>query len=185
MFSSFYELPRRIFLDSSTIQTLQDYGGFIWEGEALPKSARIGRDPRGVSKLEALRAIFFVNQRANFEFALSGNSLAEVSDKGDPLYLNWAYDVLDHWLTCIEEAGGLAPTDEVLLAKLNSGSFGYLSATDRLLIGDAVALECEAFLTMESRLPRNAAHIERELKLKVVTPVQYWEFLRPWSKRYV
>ncbi len=73
-----------------------------------------------------------MNQRANFEFALSDNSLAEVSDKGDPLYLTWAYDVLDHWLTCIEEVGGLTPANEVLLAKLNSGSFGYLSAKDRL-----------------------------------------------------
>ena len=79
----------------------------------------------------------------------------------------------------------MAPADEVLLAKLNSGSFGYLSAKDRLLIGDAVVLECEAFMTMESCLPKNAAHIERELKLKVVTPVQYWELLRPWSKLYV
>lgn len=88
-------------------------------------------------------------------------------------------------LTCIEEVGGLAPTNEVLLAKLNSSSFGYLSAKDHLLIADAVSLGCEAFLTMESRLPKNAAHIERELEIKVVTPVQHWELLRPWSKLYV
>ena len=37
----------------------------------------------GLDKLEALRAIMFVNQRAMFEFALSKNSLVEVSDKGN------------------------------------------------------------------------------------------------------
>lgn len=99
--SSFYKLPRRIFLDSSTLQALQDYGAFIWDGEALSESAHVRRDPKGLDKLEALRAIMFVNQRAMFEFALSENSLVEVSDKGDALYLRWAYDVLDHWLEAI------------------------------------------------------------------------------------
>jgi hypothetical protein len=182
---SFFELPRRIFLDSSTLQTLQDYGSFIWEGEALSESARVRRDPQGLAKLETLKAIMFVNQRAMFEFALSENSLVEVSDKGDAHYMNWAHDVLDHWLICIEESGGLAPADEALLIKLDSGSFGYLGAKDRLLLKDAILFGCEAFLTMENRLPKNAAHLERALGIKVVTPKQYWELLRPWAKLYV
>jgi hypothetical protein len=136
--SSFYELPRRIFLDSSVLQTLQDYGAFLWDGEALSETARVRRDPYGLDKLEALRAIMFVNQRANFEFALSEHSFVEVLDKGDPLYLGWAHDVLDHWQTCIDESGGLVPADETLLAKLDSGSFGYLGTKDRLLIKDAI-----------------------------------------------
>jgi hypothetical protein len=31
----FETLPRRIFLDSCTAQTLRDYGGFIYEGEPI------------------------------------------------------------------------------------------------------------------------------------------------------
>ncbi len=183
--SSFCELPRRIFLDSSTLQALQDYGSFIFEGEALPEVSRIRRDPWGLDKLEALRAIMFVNQRAMFEFALSENSIVEVSDKGDASYLSWAYDVLDHWLICIEESGGLAPTNETLLKKLDGGSFGYLGAKDCLLLKDALLFGCEAFLTMENRLPKNAAHIQRELGIRVLTPAQYWQLLRPWAKLYV
>ncbi len=183
--SSFYELPRRIFLDSSTLQALQDYGAFIWDGEPLSESARVRRDPKGLEKLEALRAIMFVNQRAMFEFALSENSLVEVSDRGDALYLRWAHDVLDHWLVCVEESGGLAFANETFLTKVDSGSFGYLGAKDRLLLKDAISFGCEAFLTMENRLPKNATHIERELGIKVVTPAQYWELLRPWAKLYV
>jgi hypothetical protein len=55
-----------------------------------------------------------VNQHAMFEFALSENSLVEVSDKGDARYLSYAHDVLDQWLTCVEETGGLeaAPIGE-------------------------------------------------------------------------
>ncbi len=183
--SSFYELPRRIFLDSSTLQALQRYGSFIFEGETLPEVSRIRRDSQGLDKLEALRAIMFVNQRAMFEFALSENSLVEVLDKGDASYLSWAYDVLDHWLICLEESGGLAPNNEPLLTKLDGGSFGYLSVKDRLLIRDALVFGCEAFLTMENRLPKNAAYIQRELGIRVLTPAQYWQLLRPWAKLYV
>jgi hypothetical protein len=158
--SSFYELPRRIFLDSSALQALQDYGSYIWDGEALSDPERVKRDPWGLDKLGALRAIMFVNQRAMFEFTQSPNSLVEVSDKGDADYLSYAYDVLDHWLTCVEETGGLAPANEPLLNKLASGAFGYLGAKDLLLLKAALSFRCEAFMTMENRLPKNASHIE-------------------------
>jgi hypothetical protein len=96
MSAKFEEMPRRIFLDSSTLQTLQDYGGFLYENEPIDISDPIHRDPRGIAKLEALRNIMQVAKRAPFEFALSNNSFAEVQAKGDSRYLQWAYDVLDH-----------------------------------------------------------------------------------------
>lgn len=183
--STFYSLPRRIFLDSNVLQTLLDYGGFIWEGEALPDSAKVLNDRFGLVKLEALRAIMFVNQRAGFEFALSERSLDEVRDSGDPKYLQWAYDVLDHWQACVEESGGLAPADVSLIDKLDGRSFGYLSEKDRYLIKDAILLGCEAFLTFENKLASKGQHLEREVGLKVVTPAEYWELLRPWARLFV
>ncbi len=33
----FESLPRRIFLDSCTAQTLRDYDGYIYEGETDPR----------------------------------------------------------------------------------------------------------------------------------------------------
>ena len=54
-----------------------------------------------------------------------------------------------------------------LAEKLENASFGYLGAGDRRLIQDAVYLECDAFLTMERKLPKNAGHIERELGIRV------------------
>lgn len=183
--SAFNSLPRRIFLDSSVLQNLERYGAFIWDGEALPESSKVLRDRFGLDKLVALRAIMFVNERAGFEFALSERSLNEVLDSGDRRYLQWAYDVLDHWQACIEDAGGLEPADEALIAKVRGGSFEYLSPKDRDLIEDAVSLGCEAFLTFENKLPKNAPHIERELGIKVLTPVHYWELLQPWARLYV
>jgi hypothetical protein len=56
---------------------------------------------------------------------------------------------------------------------------------DLLLLKVALSFGCEAFMTMENRLPKNAAHMERKLGLRVATPAQYWELLRPWAKLYV
>jgi hypothetical protein len=39
----FESVPRRIFLDSCTAQTLRNYGGYIYAGEAIPDSDRIHR----------------------------------------------------------------------------------------------------------------------------------------------
>ena len=50
---TFETLPRRIFLDTCTAQTLRDYGGFIYEGEQLDDADRIHRVTDGVANLEA------------------------------------------------------------------------------------------------------------------------------------
>jgi hypothetical protein len=180
----FEQLPRRIFLDSSTLQTLQNYGEFIWENVEIPQNNRIWSIPNGIQNLEALRSIFLVNQRAGFEFALSNNSLSEVSGKRDAQYLQWAYDVLDYWHACLEEAEALSNDNLRLAAKLDGKSFGYLGAGDRALIKDAALLNCDAFLTMEQRLPKNAQHIQRELGLQVLIPARYWDLLIPWAQLY-
>jgi len=42
-------------------------------------------------------------------------------------------------------------------------------------------LRCEAFLTVERRLPSNREHVERELGIRILTPTTHWEMLRPWA----
>ena len=178
---AFEQVPRRVFLDSSTLQTLRNYGSFIWENEPIAEGDRILRIPGGIEDLEALQSLFLVNQRAGFEFAVSENSLVEADRKGDPGHMQWVYDVLDHWLACVAESGGSSNESELLGQRLDSPAFGYLGAGDRLLIKDAVTLRCDAFLTMERRLPKNAPHLLKELGLRVLTPVQHWALLGPYA----
>jgi hypothetical protein len=87
MNSRFEDIPHRLFLDSSTLQTLQLYGGFIYENEELEDRDPIHRDPVGLEKLDALRNIMRLAQRAPFEFALSENSFREVRARNDAQYL--------------------------------------------------------------------------------------------------
>lgn len=176
----FESLPCRIFLDSCTAQTLRDYGGYIYEGEPILDSDRIHRVTGGIANLQALRAIFLVNERAQFEWIVSRGSMQEAHDKGDPGHMQWLWDIADHSEVCLK---GDRPTaeSEALAARLAERKFGYLSEKDRLLLRHAIVLCCEAFLTMERRLPRNAAHIERELGIRIMTPSTHWEMLWPWA----
>jgi hypothetical protein len=153
MGSRFEDIPQRIFLDSSLLQTLQTYGEFLYENQELSPEDRIHRDSQDVAKVTALRWIMQVAERAPFQFALSDNSFAEVERRGDHHYLQWAYDVLDHWRTCLDESGE-PRADPVALANIESASMNYLGVGDRALLKDAVLLECDTFLTMENNEER-------------------------------
>lgn len=176
----FESLPRRIFLDSCTAQTLRDYGGYIYEGEPIPSSNGIHRVPDGLANIKALRDIFIVNERALFEWMVSRGSMQEAHDKGDAGHMRWLWDIAHHTEVCLEGDG---PTVEskAMASRLGKPKFGYLSGKDRLLLQHAIILRCEAFLTVERRLPRNATHIERELGIRILTPITHWEILRPWA----
>lgn len=159
---------------------MRDYGGYIYEAEPIANSDRIYRVTDGIANLEALRNIFLVNERALFEWIVSRGSLQEAHDKGDPGHMQWFWDIADHSEVCLEGDG---PTEEseALAACLDEPKFGYLSGKDKLLLRHAVILRCEAFLTVERRLPRNAAHVERELGIRILTRITYWQMLAPWA----
>jgi hypothetical protein len=182
----FEALPGRIFLDSSTVQTLRTYGEFIWENQFSDDDDRIFNIPDGIENLESLRYIFMVAGRVDFGFAISDRSLIEAAAHvDDPGLLMWAYDVLDHWLVCEEESGGAREESVKRAELLNDSMFGYLGAGDRQLISDAVRLGCDAFLTMERKLPKNARHIQQTVGIRVMTPKQFWELLKPWAPLWI
>lgn len=182
---SFQKIPGRVFLDSSTLQTLQDYGEFIYDGGEIAQENKIWSIPDGLKNVEALQQIIHIARRGSLQLVLSGNSLREVSDRGRYDYLQWAWEMLDYWESCLaayeDSSSAFSGHGVALSAKLRGNRFGYLSVKDADLIHDAVLLECDVFLTMERKLPKNAAHIERELGIKVLQPIGYLDLLTPWA----
>jgi hypothetical protein len=77
--TTFENLPRRIFLDSCTAQTLRDYGNYVYEAEPIHPGDRIYKITDGIANLEALRNIFAVSERAMFEWIVSRGSMEEVT----------------------------------------------------------------------------------------------------------
>jgi len=182
--SRFEDIPQRIFLDSSTLQAMQTYAEFLYENVPLTSTDKIHSDPRGLDKLEGLRMVMLITQRLPLEMALSENSFAEVSKKRDARYLQWAYDVLDHWLTCCEESQG-TEYDSTKINLIDGPQFGYLGAGDRALLRDAISLGCDTFLTMENKLPKNSAHIHKVLGIRVISPDGMWKILEPWAALFL
>lgn len=180
---TFEARPRRIFLDSSTLQALRDYGELIYDNVEPVPGDRVYSIPGGFNELDALRDIFFVNRRASSEFALSENSFKEVAAKNDRAYIQWAYDVLDHWEGCVAayRESPFSGDGQVMADHLDDRSFGYLGENDRLLLQDAVALECDAFLTMDRKLAKNANHLKQHTCIRVLLPSQFWDLLEPWA----
>lgn len=177
--SAWLSLPRRIYLDTSTLQKLFDYGGVIFEGEPFEPIGRAARVKDLSDELDALRMIFLVNERAMFGFVVTEGSLREVEGRDEPRYTQWVYDVLDTWL--IQSASEEPPVPGTTF---EDRRFGMISVKDRRLLQEALDWRCDAFLTMERRLPTAAAFIEHETGLRVMRPTTYWGLLDPWANLY-
>ena len=170
-------VPSRYFLDSSTLQTIYRHGEFIFDGGSISLADRIRRVPNGMTNLEALRDIMALGQRGGLELAVSPRSLEEAAGKHDGGYVSWVLEMADYWdrivrsyTTLGTSAYGVHGTRSSSI--LDSGNFGYLSRKDKGLLRDALQLDCGGFLTMDRRLCRNAAHLERNVPLKLLEPAR-------------
>jgi hypothetical protein len=172
-------LPRRIYLDASTLQKLYDFGGEIFEGKPFEPVGRAARVQGLADEIDALRMIFMVNERAMFEFVVTEASLREVVNRTRPGYTQWVYDVLDTWL--IQSEGEERPTPGTTF---EDRRFGMISVKDRRLLQEALDRRCNAFMTMERRLPTASVFIERQTGLRVMRPTTHWNLLRRFARLY-
>ena len=177
--SAWLALPRRIYLDTSTLQKLYDFGGEIFEGELFEPVGRAARVQRLADEIDALQMIFMVNERAMFEFVVTEASLREVVNRTRPGYTQWVYDVLDTWL--IQSEGAKPPEPGTTF---EDRCFGMISVKDRRLLQEALDWRCQAFMTMERSLPTAAAFIERQTGLRVMRPTTYWDLLSRFARLY-
>ena len=95
------DVPGRVFLDLSTLQSLQDYGEYIYDGGDISRENRIWLIPNGINNIEALRKIMLIGSRGSLQLVLSRNSLQEVMDRMNYDYLQWALEMLEYWENCL------------------------------------------------------------------------------------
>jgi hypothetical protein len=86
---------------------------------------------------------------------------------------------LDTWLI---QSEGEEPTTPGMA--FNDGRFGMISVKDRCLLQEALDWRCDAFMTIERRLPTAAAFIKRETGLPIMRPKTYWGLLDRWANLY-
>lgn len=174
-----FTLPRRIYLDTSTLQTIFDFGEEIFDGVSPQAEGPIARVEGLAEEIDALRSVFLVNQRAMFEFVVTNAAMREVVARGHEPYARWVFEVSDTW--AVQSSSEEAPAPGTLL---RDRRFGMLSVKDRALLQEALDWRCQAFLTMERRLPQAAVYLQAQTGLRVVRPSDYWRLLAPWARIY-
>jgi hypothetical protein len=195
MTSSLIPVPGRLLLDTCILNRLYDEGGYIFDG-----AAAVGTESEEEVEpdLRALRAIFLVNQRADFQLLVSPLTVAEVANTQQfsdrSRRLGWVLEVLDHWLIMLDEtgsrvaAGGSVRHRFKLTSELQAFESALLEIPDfrrdpfdRLLLIQYKMGDCDAFLTTDRDTIWRHRLILRELGVCVLTPLEYWELLRPWA----
>ena len=186
------DLPQRTLLDTCILNRLYDEGGYIFDGDE-PSHHSSQRE-----ELDALRAIFLVNERARFQFLVSPLSIAEIANiqnlRSRGGLLMWVLDVLDHWLVMLDEIGdriskgGSVRTRFKLTAELQSLEAALLAIPDfardpfdRLLLIQYKMGACDCFLTSDLNTIWKHREQLNALGIKVVRPEEYWLELKPWA----
>jgi hypothetical protein len=180
-------VPHRISLDTCAFQAVADCGGYVFGEDPCPgiedfrsgEVPQVIRRPDGRDILDSLKAIFAFNHRANFDWIVAPSSLAEIDAAGDPSRSRYARDIIDHSDICLAED---PPSDAAkTMAELLAGPTFHkkISYKDRQLLVDAAAADCDHFLTIEKRLPKQAPVVLRHIPLVICSPMDFWKKLAP------
>ncbi len=165
----------RIFLDSSTLQTLLTFGEHVYDG-AKPLPSTVGRlSPSGSDDLSAFRDLMQVAQQGSILLLLSDTSVEEVLASRRASYISWLGEWLDKLSYDGRIPGAYRPSGRgyAIALRLKSSAFNFLSRKDLSLLYDALALECGVFLTMDGRLAKNGDTLRRQLGIHVLRPHQF------------
>jgi len=191
MKSDFESLPRRIFLDTNVLQYLNDFGEFIFDHYQENEKYLISPEGRKILKgislyqeIKALRFLLLGINRTNIEFAISESTFKEVQAKKDDGYTKWFFDVWDYWQSILQEQGDEIPSTS---AKLRLEEFdndnsilGRLSKSDKKIIRDAIFFDSNAILTTD-KFKSIDKDINGKYGLRVLSPNDLWELLKPWQ----
>lgn len=175
----FEDLPCRVFLDTNVLNVLVKWGGAIFDGETLPEKA----DATLLEDIEALRLIFFVGQRASWELVASPKTLDELGKTPDDSLRN---SLLDYGVCFLNSENDYQFAFEFGHRLKDSHFVAALpDAADRQLIGHAVALGCDAFVTCDRRSILRKRDSMRSIPLRILAPAEWWAHIKPWARLWI
>jgi hypothetical protein len=172
----FESIPRRIFLDTNVLNLMVEFGEQIFEQAPLSD----GMEPVRAEDVEALKHIFYVGTRANWDIVVSKKTLDEIAltrDTNLRSSLNsFAVEIFDETSEDNSHAASLGRRmiDAPFLAALPDKS-------DRELIGNAIGLRCDVFCTRDRRTIIKWRHRVYGLPIRLLTPREWWRHIKPWA----
>lgn len=183
------DIPGRVFLDTCVVNFILDHSEEIHEGIA----PRPDVGERVIADITALYNIFFVGQRAMWQFAISPHTYQEIAatQNSNRRYQleGWFGELWQYWRDIIHATDDLPSFIEAEDARveiLRAGALDTLpDLADRVLLCDAVVYRCELFCTRDwSTILRHRSELGT-LPLEIVTPAEWWAKIRPYASLWV
>lgn len=178
----FARVPKRIFLDTNVVNLMVKYRQNVFEQEPIPTDLH----PSTAHHVEALMHVMSIGFRAGWDMVISRESINEIERTADPYVrgelLDYAWEVSDE-----EFAEHTGESDAVFASKLGR-SFAQADMmnvlpdeSDRILIGHAIGLACDAFCTHDLRTIISKRDKLPPLPISILTPVEWWKHVKPWA----
>jgi hypothetical protein len=172
----FEQIPARVFLDTNVVNLIVKHAPVIFEMEPQDPSLPIGRR----RDIEALTHVFAVGARACWELRVAAATLAEIDRT---MHEQLRQDLAFYAMEMLE-----AGTDE----SAHGGDLGRRLAdstmlnclpdrADRELLGNAIGLGCDAFVTADIRTIVSRRDALPDLPLRILTPIEWWAHIKPWG----
>ncbi len=183
------DIPKRVFLDTTSLNFILEYGEEIFDGTPFSKELndRIRED------IDAFHNIFLSGQRATWELAISPFTYKEIiktNNSEKKHYLdNWFMNVWDYWLNIIKANNNLPSFMEAEEAKIKLLSSGILDILpdieDRILLSDAIVYRCDCFCTRDWHTILKHRDRLETLPLKIIAPSEWWNLVKPFAALWV
>lgn len=178
----FSRVPKRIFLDTNIVNLMVKYRRHVFEQEPIPADLH----PSAAHHVEALMHLFSIGFRAGWDLVVSRETINEIERTVDPYVrgelLDYAWEVSD------EEFWEYSENSDFRFAGKLGRSFAQADMmsvlpdeSDRILIGHAIGLACDAFCTRDLRTIVNKRHKLPPLPISIMTPVEWWKRVKPWA----
>jgi hypothetical protein len=172
----FESIPARVFLDTNIVNLIVKWPEQIFEHAPTPQAL----DERTADDIEALLHVFYTGQRASWQLVASAKTIEEISQTANEALrsdlLDYAFEVADEWSDNSRYGRDLG-------RRLNDSSLlGVLpDQSDRQLLGNAIGMCCDAFCTRDHKTIISKRHLLPSLPIRVITPVEWWANIKPWS----
>ena len=185
----FEDIPGRVFLDTSSLNFILEFGEYICDGITSPNSL----SRHVIEDINAFYNIFLTGKRASWQLAISPFTYKEVKGTQDATkryYLeNWFVEVWHYWLNILEEDSNLPSFIEAECIRINLLSSGVLDVLpdleDRMLLCDAIIYRCECFCTRDWRTILKYRGQLKSLPIKIIRPSEWWNLIKPYAGLWV
>jgi hypothetical protein len=172
----FESIPTRVFLDTNVVNLLVKHSEHIFEQLSTPSDWDLTR----ARNVEALMHVFFVGARANWDILASRKTIEEIERTSNA---ELREELLDYAICLVEPDSENSSHAASLGRRLIDAPFtaALPDVADRVLLGNAIGLGCDAFCTCDGRTIIEKRSRLSALPIRILKPEEWWAHVKPWA----